>query len=1046
MKLSLPIYFLTAVMIALLSAFPAESQGQTGQVSINRITLMPDLPAPLNIRDWDAVTAGYDAFVFDLDKTGEYLPLIRLGTPGQFNYPGNVPIFMDTYVGSDNHLNVAEAINILPAIIGASLAGIDKSSQNGYNWVAMAKDFFNAKNNQDVYLNNYSATSGSDWWYDVMPNVYFYQMRSLYPDAAPEFDEQFTTVADRWLYSVQQLGGSSAPWSVPDMNYRAFNLATGQPLTGGVAEPETAGSIAWLLYNAWLETGKRKYMEGAQQSLDFLQGWNTNPSYELQLPYGTLAAARMNAVEGTSYDVNKMLNWCFDRGALRGWGSIVGTWGGYDVSGLIGEANDNGDDYAFVMNGFQQAAALAPIPKYDKRYARDLAKWVLNVTNASRLFYRTELPQANQDSWEWSLANDPDALIPHESLKEVWLGKSPFARGDAINGGWAETNLSLYSGSSVGYLAAVVETTNIPGILQIDLNKTDFYGQNNLLSYLYFNPTTSAQQVNVTLPEGTWGVYEALTETILSASVSGQFQLLIPAGEARLIRLYNSTITPQQSGTRLMAGDDILDYHYGYDYSLNIRIKGLAVDLNPVIINSEFTAYCEAGNVVQGDDVEFKWFINDGEVSGETQPVATLNAPETEGEFILKCIVTLNGETAQDTLHLRAVESIPVPPVVNGIESESLYTPTGGTNTFTALVVPAQGEVITYAWSIDGGTLQSTSGNPVTWQAPETPGVYTITVQVTNQDNAAATVSAPVLVKDTTMESADPLIWYPLDYDELNAALDAFHGTRNGAVKTTDARNIPSLAFRFTSGSDIIFTANDPALNFPDAVTLSCWMKCEQLGSERYLISHGSYQQRYKLSVTPEGYIRWTVKTSEGVADLDGSAPIELNRFYHITALYTGYSLELYIDGAPDAFRAYSGSLQPAEKNLTIGRVDNTETLYSWKGTIDEVKIWDTEIPVSRIASLKNEWATALGEPEYTVLTAVWPNPSAGTFHIQTAGTDLITGIELYLPDGRAIPHTITAGSGNRLTVNVNTKTRGICLVRIYNDGNVITRKILLHP
>lgn len=39
------------------------------------------------------------------------------------------------------------------------------------------------------------------------------------------------------------------------------------------------------------------------------------------------------------------------------------------------------------MNGFQQAAALAPVAKYDKRYARAIGKWLLNIANASRLFY-----------------------------------------------------------------------------------------------------------------------------------------------------------------------------------------------------------------------------------------------------------------------------------------------------------------------------------------------------------------------------------------------------------------------------------------------------------------------------------------------------------------------------------------------------------------------------------------------------------------------------------------------------------------------------------
>jgi hypothetical protein len=199
------------------------------------------------------------------------------------------------------------------------------------NWVAMTKDFFNLKNNQNVYLNSYSTTSGHDWWYDIMPNVFFYQLRSLYPDAAPEFTTQFTTVADRWLNCVYLLGGSTKPWSIPDMNYRAFNLASGLPLTTGVPEPESAGSIAWLLYNAYTETNQRKYLEGAEMSLDFLLSLDTNPSYELQLAYGTLVAARINAIEGTCYSTQKLLDWCFNRGNLREWGAIVGKWGDYDV-------------------------------------------------------------------------------------------------------------------------------------------------------------------------------------------------------------------------------------------------------------------------------------------------------------------------------------------------------------------------------------------------------------------------------------------------------------------------------------------------------------------------------------------------------------------------------------------------------------------------------------------------------------------------------------------------------------------------------------------
>lgn len=1018
---------------------------QTGQLNIPRIGLMPDLPQPLQIRNWKTVAFDYDSLAFDLTKTGQYLPFSRLGTLGQFNYADNIPLFLDSYVGASGHSNQAEAINILPALVGASLVGIDKSNQAGVNWVAKAKDFFNLQNGQNIYLNNYSTTSGDDWWYDVMPNVFFYQLRNLYPDATPEFTGQFATVANRWLYCVDQLGGSTTPWTVPNMNYRAFNLATGLPLATGVTEPESAGSIAWLLYNAYLETGNRKYFEGAQLAMDFLAGLTSNPSYELQLAYGTLAAARMNAVEGANYSMQKLLDWCFDRGDLRGWGSIVGTWGDYDVSGLIGEANDAGDDYAFVMNGFQQAAALAPIPKYDKRYARAIAKWILNVTNASRLFYWNALPLENQDSYAWASANDIAACIPHESMKEVWQGQTPFATGDAIGGGWAATNLSLYSGSSVGYLAAVAQTTNVPEILQIDLNKTDFYGDNSLVSYLYYNPAPAARQVTVTIPTGTFGVYDAITEAVISSSASGSIQLTIPAGEVRLIRLYSAGLTPTADNNKLYAGNDILDYHYQYDYSETLRVKALSTDHNPIITSAEFMAYCEPGNISTGDSVQYEWFLNDVLISGQSLSQVLLTAPDTASMLVLKCVVSANGQSAQDTLHLQVVEFIPAPPAVTGIQAVSRFTAVNEQNTFTALVDEAPGEILEYFWTASTGILNQSTGNSVTWQAPAAPTVGTITVTVTNQDTLSTTVSVGALVKDTTIAVQAPLIWYPFDSDDRNAIANRFHATVSGATKTDDARGMPSAAYRFTSGQNIIYTPNNDTLNFGDAVSLSCWMKCELLESERFIISHGSWQQRYKLSITPEGHLRWTVRTSAGVADLDGSSTIELNRYYHVTALYTGYSMELYLDGVLDAFRAFSGILQPSTKPITIGRMDNVEIQYALRGSADEVKIWDKEIPVPQVEQLKDQWATPFGIDENERIARIYPNPAKEVIYVEFNGTIRAEHIFVFAPDGRQVKDCEVKKESFRIAIELPGESAGLHFLRIMlNDGRTLCRKIIL--
>ena len=292
---------------------------QTGQLSLTRVSQMPNLPSPYQMRDWKDVAIKYDQLLY-YKTTGQYFPLSGLRSNG-VNYPSLMPISMKTFVGNGNS---GEAINIIPSVVGASLMNIDKSNQSGTNWVEKTKDFFNRANGQNVYLNNYSSTSGVDWWYDVMPNIFFYQLYSLYPSTS-DFNTQFTTVSDRWLQAVHAMGGSTSPWNVPNMNYRAFNLMTMTGLAEGVREPEAAGGIGWLLYHAYLETGERKYLDGAQMSLEFLSGLTSNPSYELQLPYGAFVAAKMNAEQGTAYDVPKILNWCFDRGPLRGWGSIVGS-------------------------------------------------------------------------------------------------------------------------------------------------------------------------------------------------------------------------------------------------------------------------------------------------------------------------------------------------------------------------------------------------------------------------------------------------------------------------------------------------------------------------------------------------------------------------------------------------------------------------------------------------------------------------------------------------------------------------------------------------
>ena len=83
---------------------------------------------------------------------------------------------------------------------------------------------------------------------------------------------------------------------------------------------------------------------------------------------------------------------------------------------------------------------------------------------------------------------------------------------------------------------------------------------------LYFNPTQVIKQVTVNLPSGTFGVYDAITETILF-SVGLRFHSGNSAGRGskadQALFSGNWNLKPSMAG--LYAGDDILDYHYQYD-------------------------------------------------------------------------------------------------------------------------------------------------------------------------------------------------------------------------------------------------------------------------------------------------------------------------------------------------------------------------------------------------------------------------------------------------------------------------------------------------
>lgn len=498
------------------------------QSHIRAVERMPALPSPLVIRDWKQVAVDYDAFVFDFERRGDFLPVIWWDCTKR-NFPRDT-FGLYSYVGSmhqgkgENH----EAINCLAAVLGATLVGIDKSKQQGHNWVLMCENYFNRRNGENLFLNKTDARSGNSFWYELFTHILMYGLIDYYPNQG-NFVEEMKITAEKWYEAAQVMA------QIPDFNYTAFDFRTRRPVYNGRwREPDGACGIAWVQYMAYVRFGDPKYLEAATWALDYLQEQTKNPYYEVLLPYGALVAARMNKEQGTNYDVAKFLNWCCDGDSQcrPGWGVVTERWGAVDCHGLTGSLTDGGG-YAFAMNSFQSVAALVPLVRYAPQFARAIGKWMLNVASNARLFYANFHGHDRQTCWFWQ--GDPEHVIPYEGLRKEWDGKSPYATGDPLRYSWGAIDLCLYAGSHVGMLGGLMGKTNVDGVLQWDCLKTDFFGDKTYGTFLYYNPHAVEQTIEIDLGSGLYHLYDLVQESFIEKNVSERGHLILGPDAASVV-------------------------------------------------------------------------------------------------------------------------------------------------------------------------------------------------------------------------------------------------------------------------------------------------------------------------------------------------------------------------------------------------------------------------------------------------------------------------------------------------------------------------------
>jgi hypothetical protein len=101
----------------------------------------------------------------------------------------------------------------------------------------------------------------------------------------------------------------------------------------------------------------------------------------------------------------------------------------------------------------------------------------------------------------------------------------------------AATDLGLYGSSHVGILGSIIKPTNVEGILQMDLLKTDYFHAKAYPTFLYYNPHTSTKTVLIDVGAEARDVYDAVSDQFLQQHVRGRTHITIPADTARIVVL-----------------------------------------------------------------------------------------------------------------------------------------------------------------------------------------------------------------------------------------------------------------------------------------------------------------------------------------------------------------------------------------------------------------------------------------------------------------------------------------------------------------------------
>ena len=210
------------------------------------------------------------------------------------------------------------------------------------------------------------------------------------------------------------------------------------------------------------------------------------------------------------------------------------------------------------------------------------------------------------------------------------------------------------------------------------------------------------------------------------------------------------------------------------------------------------------------------------------------------------------------------------------------------------------------------------------------------------------------------IQAQTPVASYSFSGSANDGSTFANHAAVNGASLTTDRFGISNRAMAFDGVQGSATAPNASRLNSPNT-TISFWVNPAAFPAqgEVYILSHGGWQERWKISMPSHGKPVFTTHSNGACcSDMDSGKPLELNKWTHVVMVHDGAKDIIYFNGEKVNEKNVTGALDSTKYPLGIG-FDPIDNGNYFKGSLDEVMLFDKALTAAEITALYTAQNTA---------------------------------------------------------------------------------------